>query len=92
MATRIPQRELRNDNASILNRVEAGETFVVTRNGVPVADLSPHIGDGVPPMFVDTKALVARRNRGSAKPDSGAWLHDIRESDVIDDDPFNSRE
>ncbi len=37
--TTIGQRELRNDNASIMRRVEAGENFVVTRNGVPVAEL-----------------------------------------------------
>ncbi|GAA1712085.1 hypothetical protein GCM10009765_71540 [Fodinicola feengrottensis] len=38
----ISQRELRNDNASIMTRVEQGESFVVTRNGVPIADLIPH--------------------------------------------------
>jgi prevent-host-death family protein len=37
----IPQRELRNDNAKIIDAVAAGETFVVTRNGVPVAELRP---------------------------------------------------
>jgi prevent-host-death family protein len=37
----IAQRELRNDNAEIIRRVEAGETFVVTRNGIPVAELRP---------------------------------------------------
>lgn len=37
----IAQRELRNDNAEVMRRVEAGETFVVTRNGVPVAELRP---------------------------------------------------
>lgn len=36
----IGQRELRNDNADIMRRVEAGESFTVTRNGRPVADLS----------------------------------------------------
>ena len=39
--TEIAQRQLRNDNAEIIRRVEAGETFVVTRNGVPVAELRP---------------------------------------------------
>lgn len=39
--TVIAQRELRNDNAKIIERVAAGETFVVTRNGVPVAELRP---------------------------------------------------
>jgi prevent-host-death family protein len=38
----IPQRQLRNDNAEIMRRVEAGETFVITRNGKPIADLVPH--------------------------------------------------
>lgn len=37
----IAQRELRNDNAEVMRRVEAGETFIVTRNGVPVAELRP---------------------------------------------------
>lgn len=37
----IAQRELRNDNAEVIRRVEAGETFIVTRNGVPVAELRP---------------------------------------------------
>lgn len=42
MRETIGQRELRNDNAAIIRRVVAGESFVVTRNGVPVADLIPH--------------------------------------------------
>lgn len=37
----IAQRQLRNDNADVMRRVEAGETFIVTRNGVPVAELRP---------------------------------------------------
>lgn len=41
MAKTIPQRELRNDNAKVIDAVTAGETFVVTRNGEPVAELRP---------------------------------------------------
>ncbi|MDQ3343633.1 MAG: type II toxin-antitoxin system prevent-host-death family antitoxin [Actinomycetota bacterium] len=41
MATTIAQRDLRNDSADILRRVEAGEEFIVTRNGTPVAELRP---------------------------------------------------
>lgn len=37
----ISQRELRNDNAEIIRGVEEGETFTVTRRGVPVARLVP---------------------------------------------------
>ena len=41
MASTIPQRTLRNDNARVIEAVAAGETFIVTRNGVPVAELRP---------------------------------------------------
>ncbi|MGC2485028.1 MAG: type II toxin-antitoxin system prevent-host-death family antitoxin [Acidimicrobiales bacterium] len=41
MTKTIPQRELRNDNARVIDAVASGETFVVTRNGVPVAELGP---------------------------------------------------
>ena len=41
MATTIPQRELRNDVSAVLKRVEAGEEFVVTVSGRPVAELRP---------------------------------------------------
>lgn len=38
----ITQRELRNDNAAVIDAVVSGESFVVTRNGVEVADVTPH--------------------------------------------------
>ncbi|MDQ3715728.1 MAG: type II toxin-antitoxin system prevent-host-death family antitoxin [Actinomycetota bacterium] len=41
MAKIIAQRELRNENAKVIDAVTAGETFVVTRNGQPVAELRP---------------------------------------------------
>ena len=41
MTKTIAQRELRNDNAKVIEAVTAGETFVVTRNGEPVAELRP---------------------------------------------------
>jgi len=37
----IPHRELRNHSAGPLRRVGAGESYVVTDNGRPVAILSP---------------------------------------------------
>lgn len=37
----ITQRELRNDSAEVLREVQAGHRMVVTRNGVPVAELRP---------------------------------------------------
>jgi prevent-host-death family protein len=41
MSKTIAQRELRNDNAKVIDEVVAGQSFVVTRNGVPVAELLP---------------------------------------------------
>ncbi len=41
MSRTIAQRELRNRNAQVIDAVTAGETFVVTRNGEPVAELRP---------------------------------------------------
>jgi len=38
----VASRELRNDTAGVLRKVEAGETIVITRRGKPVADLVPH--------------------------------------------------
>ena len=37
----LNQRELRNDSAEVLRLVEQGETFTITRRGVPIAQLSP---------------------------------------------------
>jgi prevent-host-death family protein len=42
MAKTIPQRELRNENAKVMDAVAAGETFVVTRNGEPARHLGCH--------------------------------------------------
>jgi len=37
----ITQRELRNDSGKIMRALDRGDTFVVTRNGVPVGELRP---------------------------------------------------
>jgi prevent-host-death family protein len=37
----ITQREFRNNSAAVMDAVEAGETYVVTRNGVEVAEVRP---------------------------------------------------
>jgi prevent-host-death family protein len=41
MAKILAQRELRNNNARVIDAVVAGETFIVTRNGEQVAELRP---------------------------------------------------
>lgn len=41
MAQPISQRELRNDSGEIMRRLDRGESFTVTRNGIPVGELRP---------------------------------------------------
>jgi len=41
VAKQITQRELRNNSGDIMRQLDQGESFVVTRNGIPVGELSP---------------------------------------------------
>lgn len=79
MGTKISQRELRNDNADIMRRVEQGETFVVTRNGTPVADLVPH-------RSVDRQRFVPVADLADVIGRIGTWGVDefTRESNELD--------
>lgn len=41
MSREITQRELRNQSGQIMRDLDEGETFIITRNGVPVGELTP---------------------------------------------------
>jgi antitoxin (DNA-binding transcriptional repressor) of toxin-antitoxin stability system len=41
MTRKITQRELRNESGDVMRALDAGEAFVVTRNGVAVGELTP---------------------------------------------------
>ncbi|MCA1841202.1 MAG: type II toxin-antitoxin system Phd/YefM family antitoxin [Actinomycetota bacterium] len=41
MSSEITQRELRNQSGEIMRALDKGESFIVTRNGVPVGELGP---------------------------------------------------
>jgi prevent-host-death family protein len=41
MVREITQRELRNQSGEIMRALDDGETFIVTRNGMPVGELTP---------------------------------------------------
>lgn len=41
MSVEISQRELRNDSGRIMRALIEGETFIVTRNGEPIGELTP---------------------------------------------------
>jgi len=76
-AHEITQRQLRNDSGQILQRVEAGATFVVTRNGTPVAELHP-LGRRA---FIPTTELIALF-AGSATIDADRFFADL--DDTVD--------
>lgn len=69
MTTTITQRELRNSSGDIMRRLDAGETFIVTRAGKPVGELSPlHrerfvAADTVAGLFRRAPAIDAARFR-----------------------------
>ncbi|MEW6153985.1 MAG: hypothetical protein AB1673_08375 [Actinomycetota bacterium] len=55
MSREISQRELRNRSGEIMRELDEGASFVVTRNGVPVGELTPLRRH----RFVATEAAVA---------------------------------
>lgn len=68
-AAHISQRQLRNDSGAVLRAVEAGETFIITNNGRPVAEIRPVTPDPL-------AGLRVRRAREGARftdvlPESG---------------------
>lgn len=76
----ISQRELRNDNASVMRAVEDGETFTVTRRGVPVARLIPLTEDSdlVCDRPAKRRPTYASLRRAQATTATGELLRDLR--------------
>jgi prevent-host-death family protein len=75
MAGSITQREFRNDSGEIMRRLDKGESFIVTRSGVPVGELTSLRRH----RFVPTAAVLAIfRNAPAVDPgrfraDVDAW-------------------
>jgi prevent-host-death family protein len=84
VAEMIAQRQLRNDNAEIMRRVEAGESFVITRNGRPVADLVPHGAPaGAPTRRKTAGELQEELRRTGPHPDADRWRADLAAEDAL---------
>jgi prevent-host-death family protein len=90
MGTEIRQADLRNDNAAIMRRVAAGESFVVTVNGRAVADVVPHQRDTGRRRFVPVAdAHEALTKTPLSKEQVQRWWHDIRDGvDELPEDPW----
>lgn len=81
MAARyITQRELRNESGEIMRQVDAGVSFIVTRNGVPVAELRPIL----PRTFVPVD-LLRESLRGVPPIDFKRFRRDV--DSILDQDP-----
>jgi prevent-host-death family protein len=64
-------RDLRNHGGEVIDRVLTGETVVITRSGVPVAELVP-----LPPEGLDAAAVLARWH-GLPSVDVKAFRRDL---------------
>jgi prevent-host-death family protein len=87
----ITQREFRNNSAAVMDAVEAGETYHVTRNGVEIAELRP-----LSRRRRMTAEELVTRHRGLPPVDHAAMLQDAdeffgTEDRVGDDDVWERR-
>ncbi|MEZ0493483.1 type II toxin-antitoxin system prevent-host-death family antitoxin [Kineococcus sp. TBRC 1896] len=86
--TTIPLRELRNDYAGVLRRVEEGENFTITRDGQPVAQLSPYVAPHAPRRAVPVADLRTLLSRPAMTQEQVADLRaDLAEADWAIPDP-----
>ena len=72
MSRTITQRELRNESAAVLREVQAGQTLIVTRNGVPVAELRP-----IQPRRFVPRAVIAEAAARAPHIDAARFRADV---------------
>ena len=72
MTRTITQRELRNDSGAILREVQAGQVIIISRNGVPVAELRP-----LPPRRFVTRTVIADAARRAPRVDADRLRADL---------------
>jgi prevent-host-death family protein len=81
--TMIGQRDLRNDNAEIMRRVERGESFTITRNGKPVATLSPLCAEHHDPAPRCTAGQLLSVLQALPPMDAVQWERERAEDDAV---------
>lgn len=87
----ITVREFRNDSGRVLKEVSEGQSFTITSNGHPVADLYPHHAAQGPRRFVPLVELIGALS-DLPVVDASQWLADAREGiDQEVDDPWERR-
>ncbi|MEV4161362.1 type II toxin-antitoxin system Phd/YefM family antitoxin [Nonomuraea dietziae] len=87
----ITQREFRNNSAAVMDAVEAGETYHITRNGIEVAELRP-----LPRRRRPRAVELVAKHRRLPRVDSSELRKDVDEffgtqDRVGDADPWERR-
>jgi prevent-host-death family protein len=80
MAKVITQRTLRNNSGEIMRGLDCGESYIVTRNGVPIGELMPVRRRVAVPAGMPLAALA-----GAPRIDPIRFRKDVDE--LIDQDP-----
>jgi hypothetical protein len=83
MALTISNHELKADYVAIIESVVQGQTFIVTKDGVPVAEIAPI--SPVRSRFVEREALAPWVNSGPTL-DASEWQADL--DGVVDQSIF----
>ncbi|WP_375423303.1 type II toxin-antitoxin system Phd/YefM family antitoxin [uncultured Friedmanniella sp.] len=79
MTESISQRELRNDSGRIMRGLDEGQSFIISRNGVPVGELRPLRRH----RFVSAHAVV-ETFRDAPRVDAATLRRDL--DDVVNQD------
>jgi prevent-host-death family protein len=82
--TTVATRDLRNDTAGVLRRVQAGEQIVITVNGKPVAELVPLTADSG--RWISRAELSRRLRTAQADPELRSDLNRLA-GETTDDLP-----
>lgn len=84
----ITQREFRNSSAAVMDAVEAGETYHITRNGTEVAELRPlrHRRRLTAEELVARHRALPRVDHAAMRRDAEGFFGDADE--VGEDDPW----
>jgi prevent-host-death family protein len=85
MSETVASRDLRNDTAGVLRRVQAGERVTITQNGRPVAELVPLRRTGR--SWIRRGELAARLRVAQADPGLRADLARLAGDTTDDLDP-----
>ncbi|MGN6217218.1 MAG: type II toxin-antitoxin system Phd/YefM family antitoxin [Solirubrobacterales bacterium] len=86
MSVEVASRELRNDTAGLLRRVQRGERVVITLRGKPVADLIPHKEETG--RWLTPAEVMEIREVASGDPTWAADLAKLREETTEDLGPI----